>query len=1149
MCNIYRKAQQWPELAMVLVRRADGARTPSRSRDLRSDAAEVLEQQLSDSARARDLYEQVLAADPSHERASEALVRIYERSSEYALLVKLLERRADAVRGEDHAKTLCRIAELYENQLDDPAEAMRRYDAVLAFDAQNIEALRGLDRVYSKTGRYHELLKNLDAQLRLAPTPRQKISLWQRIASIHEEEFLDHQRAADALESVLSIDATHEPALTELVRHYRALDRWEDVATLYERLLKLASTPEKRLQLTLARGRVLAEQIGSQRRASEAFEAALQIDPQHGAALEALAKLRERAGDADAALRAIEALAQNAAAAEAKAELYVRAAKLLESQGDRDGAIERYKLALDATPKDAAVAAALREAYVTRGDVNAALQLLEREIETTEGDRAKAKLAAEVASLARSRLKDDARAEAAAKRAVAWDPTSLPALLVLAEVAFEDRRFLEASHHYEALAGRADLLDRPQAVRVLTRYVDALTQTGSTEKALAPMEMLLRIAPDDPAALERVAQVTFEHGSAERAVELYDDLLQRFGGDLPDSERALAQYRYGEALRKSGRNAAAISALEDASELDPSNARVLVALAAAYEADEQWEKVIGAKTRQLDLASGDDRVQVLLEIGDIASAKLGDRMRAAKSFVAALEERPDDRKLLTKLMQLYSEEKDWNKLVDVVLRLADFVDDPKQKLKYLHTAAIVSARQMGDVERALQLYDQVLDLDPTMKVAVNESIELHRGRGDHEGVERMLQRKLQLATEANDQQAMLETFDQLGQLYEKQLGWTDRAIDAYEAAQTLDPDNLERTELLAQLYTADPERHLDKAVEAHATLLRHNPYRSESYRSLRRLYTESKQADSAWCLCQVLYATNLAEPDEERFYKRMRAETAAPAQTVLTDEDWLTMLLHPSADPLLTSVFALIEAAVIAKSGETLEELGYDAASAVDLAQHSAPMAQTLFWATSVLGLEPPPTFENANYPGGLDFLHAHSPALVLGSMALEAEVPPQAAAFIAARHLTYYRPGMYVRQLVPFGTGLKAWLFAAIKMIAPQFPVAADLEGPVRDNLAALETGMARAAREHLARIVSKLLQQGGSLDLKQWVSAIDLTADRAGFVLAHDLELATDVIKASDEGSSSVPTQERVKELLLFASSESYLALRRKLGISIDS
>ncbi len=103
--------------------------------------------------------------------------------------------------------------------------------------------------------------------------------------------------------------------------------------------------------------------------------------------------------------------------------------------------------------------------------------------------------------------------------------------------------------------------------------------------------------------------------------------------------------------------------------------------------------------------------------------------------MAALEDRPDDRKLLSKLMQLYSEEKDWNKLVEVVLRLAEFVDDPKQKVKYLHTAAIVTARQAGDVDRALELYEQILKLEPRFDKALSESVELERERSNWEGVE------------------------------------------------------------------------------------------------------------------------------------------------------------------------------------------------------------------------------------------------------------------------------------------------------------------------------------------------------------------------------------------------------------------------------
>ncbi len=1148
MTSIYRKAQQWPELGMVLTRRADASAIPARSRDLRAEAAVILEHQLGDTGGARDLYEQILKDDPGHKKASTALGKIYERTNDFQGLVKILEQRADALRGDEQHRVLCRIAEIYDDNLRDQDGATERYKAVLEADPQNLDALRGLDQIYSKSGRYQELLENLQAQIQVAATPKQKITLWERIAGIYDEEFLDHGKATEALEQILSIDPSHDTALTELARHYRVQDRWEDLASLYERHLKLVTDKDRRVELGLQRGRVLAEQIGAPERATKAYEAVLEVDPEHGGALESLARLRETSGDADAALDAIETLAEKATSPEAKAEQHIRAAKLLEGRGDRDAAIDQYKLALDANPKDKTAAAALRSAYAARGDANAAIELLEREMEQTDGPRAKAKLAAEMAVLARDRLKDKKRAKKAASDAIGLDPTNLDALMILGDYAFEEDQFISASKHYEQLANRADGLDKAHATRILVRYVDALSKSGSTEKALAPMDTLLRLAPDDVEALERVAQVTFEHGSPERALELYQDLLKKGGGEFKGKRKAVALFRLGEALRRTGKLDDAIEPLNESADLDPGAPLPLISLAMVYDAQEKWEDVIKTKNRHLDMAEGDDRIALLIDMGDIASTKLKDSTRAAKSYVAALEERPDDRKLLTKLMQLYSEEKDWGKLVDVVVKLASFVDDGKQKAKYLHTAANICSRQMGDLDRALGFYEEVLRLDPEAEKALNEVIEVRRQQGKHEDVVRLLKKRLERATKAKDKKTACTTFAELGDLYRTHLGLTEKAVDAYEAAQTLEPDNTERAEILADLYASDPAKYLKKAVATQQVTLRKNPYKADTYKSLRKLYTDVKQADAAWCLCQALYVLNLAEPDEERFFKRMRSETPAHAVEALNDEDWLNSILHQDADPLLTSVFALIEPAVIAARGQSYEALGYDPRYAIDLSQHPYPMSQTLHYACGVLGMTPAPTFQNTNDPGGLSFLHAYTPSIVLGMAALGADVPAQAASFIAARHLSYFRPGMYVRHLVPSGTGLKAWLFAAIKMIAPQFPIAAEFQGPVNDATGALESNLQGQARDQLARVVTKLLQSGGALDLKRWVAGVDMTADRAGLIVAHDMETATEIIRASDESSSAVPNQERLKELVLYGVSEGYFSVRRKLGIAVD-
>jgi len=332
-------------------------------------------------------------------------------------------------------------------------------------------------------------------------------------------------------------------------------------------------------------------------------------------------------------------------------------------------------------------------------------------------------------------------------------------------------------------------------------------------------------------------------------------------------------------------------------------------------------------------------------------------------------------------------------------------------------------------------------------------------------------------------------------------------------------------------------------------LLKQNPFRPESYKALRRLYTETRRADQAWCLCQALTLLKLAEPDEERFFKRMRPETAAMAQAALGDDEWLRHLTHPDVDPLLTAVFALIEPAVVQKRSQSLIELGFDSRFAVDLTTHPAPVCQSLYYAGGVLGMSLPPAFETPNDPGGLGFIFADEPSISLGATALRSDVPLRPAAFIAGRQLAYLRPGNYVRQLLATGTALKSWLFAAIKLTAPHFPVAAELAGAVAEAMQALDHGIQGQARDQLTRVVSKLITSGTSLDLKRWVSGIDLTADRAGFLLAHDLEVSAAVVRASDEASSAVSQQDRFQELVLFSVSPGYFALRDHLGITVDS
>jgi tetratricopeptide (TPR) repeat protein len=1204
MTGIYRRAQQWPELAQVLTVRADVTANAPRARDLRAEAAEILESRLNDVVRARDIFMNILADDPGHARACDAMARIAERTGDFMTLAQVLQRRAEARSGLEKAEALAKVAEVYEDHLNDLNEATRRFESVLALDPANLNALKGLDRIFNRTGRYRELLDVLERQIQVAATPRQKINAYERIAALHDEEFLDHEAAAEALEKVLAIDPSHDGALGALARHYRALERWEPVVALYERHAAATQDPARRIDILVARARTLAEQIGSPDRATKTYEQILSIQPSHAGALEALAQLRESSGDAHAALSAIEALAMKAPTPEARAEQWMRAARLLEQRGDRDSAIERYKLALDANPRDTTASVALRKAYASRGDWLSAVGLIERELGTAETDLARARLWAELAKVHHRQLVDPPKAEAAARKAIELDPSNADALMVLGDLAFEAGLMSDAAKAYESLVNRTGVLLPEDGVRVLVRFIEAFGKTqapaqvspqvpggpSSTQeipaavpstaawvgggpasqgrialgrpavepgtvppppvtnpRMIAAVEALKQLAPQDVGAISRAANALFAFGDPKSAYRMHQDLVNSHGDALAGADRAEALYHLGESARRSGELDAAIRPLREAIDLDPSNPRPYRALAKVYDEKGAWQDAVAVRRGRLQLAIGNERFELLLEIGDVLFGKLNDRAGASKAYTQALEDRPDDRKLLTKLMQLYSEEKDWAKVIEVVLRLADFVGDPKQRAKYMHTAATIASKQLEDIDNALKFYRRALEFDPTLDKALVEAIELYRERGRHQEVEQLLKAQLDQAKIAQDREKIVSVLDKLGEVYHKFLNDRDLAADAYEAAQAFDPENRARLELLAEIYAGDPAQYLDKAVAAHAGLLRKNPYRVESYKQLRRLYTDSKRADPAWCLCQALSLLKLAEPEEERFYRKHRAESAAPARSRFEEDTW-SLLMHPELDPLLTRLFAMIQPTIVKARTQPIEELGFDPRYALDTSQHPYPVSQTLYYVQGVLAMAPPLVFQNQNDPGSLGIVHARTPAIVLGQAAFDTSIPNQQLAFLAGRHLASFRPGFYVRHLVPTGTGLKAWLFAAIKLCVPQFPISPDLAGQVNEAMHAMAQDFASGEKDRLASAVSKLMQAGGALDLKKWVASIDLTADRVGFLLAHDLQLTTEVIRGTEE-SSSVPVKERMKDLVVFSVSEEYFSLRARLGISVGA
>ncbi|MEI8257876.1 MAG: protein kinase, partial [Deltaproteobacteria bacterium] len=175
--QIYRKAQQWAELVAILLRRADAQASPGRAREIRAEAADVLDGKLSDARRARDLLEKILKEDPAQPKATQILERIYIAADDWTSLVALLEKKAEALTSSAKSETYSEIAETYEDRLKNDAKAAAFYEKAAEIDPKNIAALKGLERLYARLGQHDKMLRTLELQVAAAATPRQKVDL------------------------------------------------------------------------------------------------------------------------------------------------------------------------------------------------------------------------------------------------------------------------------------------------------------------------------------------------------------------------------------------------------------------------------------------------------------------------------------------------------------------------------------------------------------------------------------------------------------------------------------------------------------------------------------------------------------------------------------------------------------------------------------------------------------------------------------------------------------------------------------------------------------------------------------------------------------------------------------------------------------
>ncbi|MBM4359075.1 MAG: tetratricopeptide repeat protein, partial [Deltaproteobacteria bacterium] len=1114
-----------------------------------TDVGELLERYAGEPEQGLARYRRAVEVDPGHLPALEALERIYESRNSTQDLVQILELKLKALKDPERVSDVrMRIGAMYEGILASPEKAIALYRGVLEHDAANLPAIRGLERVYTTTQRWQEMLEVLDMHLDVAVSERERADVLLRIANLQEEEFRKPDLASIRLEQVVEIDPANLTAFEALARCYQKQQQWHGLSACLDRFVQMVDDRQRKMQLLMWQGQVHSDQLQDLGRALDAYIAIIELDPNHIPALEALAKLYERMEDPANAIEFTNRVAELTSDGGQRVESFYRLGKQLEEKlGDRGQARAKFEQALDLNPYHLPTLAAMRAIAVDESDWYHATKYLETEQQYTESPRLRAKLLVELGRLRTEVLEQPDAGLQAYSLANQADPDNEDAALPLARACVARGAYVEAEPLTDLLEKKAPSKDRDVQLEFYLLHGKVELELKKGPEALRAFTAAHRIDLTNRDAIRGLGDAYFVLADWPGALTNYQKVLTALSDD-EGAIRAEVLYRLGSVKREQGQAKQAINNFEKALELEPTHRPTLEALSAMYVAQGDWAQACAYRQLILDtILDGEERFAFLLDLSEQWENKVGDAVQALAAMEQAVALKPEDHLLQHRLLALFQKTARWHDVVWTLRRIADGDPNPQRRARYMFTMGQVHRDKLEEPYQAIELFEQALDLHPEFVDAFARIDKILSSLGDWPKLERSYRKMIHRVAGKGNADLEYQLFHSLGLIYRDRLQDFAKATEAFRGAVAIKPDAVEERVILAELavHTGDASR----ALEQFRTLLEKDALNVDAYRSIYTIHLQQQQYDDAWCIAGILAFIGRANEEELRFYDDWKPQDVAQLTGALDGSLWVQHVFHPDEDLHIGKIFeAIAPAALKAKIADLTAKNQRPVLQdnqRQDPATSGQPLARTFWWAAKGLGLQAPQLYARPDQAGLLLAVPNIPLTSVAGQTALQGLTPIERA-FVCGKHLAMYRGEHLIKTLFPTVTELTVLLFGAVRLVA-QMNAPPEYANQVQATSHALSQFIEPIQREALKVAVNEFMKAGARANIKRWAQAVETTAARAGLLLAGDLAVAKKVIVSEPQLPGDISPQERMKDLMLYVASADYGRLRKLLGLSI--
>ncbi|MCC6747689.1 MAG: tetratricopeptide repeat protein [Deltaproteobacteria bacterium] len=1149
LAGFYRKTARWSELVQVVNRAAQLEGDPEKKVGLYLQMAELFEMQLGDQGQAINAYRRALDVDGTNNEALDALERLYRMYQQWEQLIAILARKAELAQDPEAVIELKgSIGELYEERVGDHQASIECYKDILNLEPQNLPALKALEGLYEKTGQTEAYLDVLEQQLDVTGSDEARMSLYQRMAVVWEEQFTKLDRAAECLEKILLIDDRNLATYRSLERLYRQDTRFEDLVDVLRRHVNATGDPHERIELYMKMGEVYEGPLQDKDRAIEAYTDILTFDPDHTQALDALARLYEEISDWSRAVDVMIRLVQLVDDAAYRVNVLYRLGRIYEEHlRDAATAEERYQQALEIDSTHEESMKALVEIYKQRGDWAKAAQMMIRAEAHSSNPLEKSRLLYEAGMAYLTQMDDEATAGELFARTLQVDPDHVAAGDPLSRIFFRDGRYQDLEPVLDMLVRKADRRDNKTLQDLYYRLGKTADALGKNEKALKYYRAAYDIDSTHLPTLIGMADLLYRMQDWDRAFKIYQTILVHHRDSQRKEEIVDIFYRLGDIKLKLGERKKALNMFEKALEVEPAHRQTLLAIIDLQAKQNDWEAVVAAKRALLPALNDQERYQVHMELGELYRTKLNNAQKAIGAYQEALEILSENHAALHEILELYTETKQWKKAVEIVLKLISIEPSAATRGKYYYSVAVIYRDEVKALDDAIEYFNKVLDEDTSQLKAFEAIDRICTQKKDWKTQERSYRKMLKRLPQDGQNELKTMLWHALGEIYRTRLKDFKSAIASFEVAASMEPENTQRHEILAELYMLSGPEYADKAIAEQQTLIKRSPFKIEAYKALRRIYMDIKHYDKAWCLCSTLAFLKKADPEEQQFFEQYRQRGFVRAKARMTDEIWQRYAFHPDEDRYIGAIFATIAPVVASMSAKPHKAFQLKRKDKRDLATDQLLFSKVFNYVTSVLNVVQAELYLQPERPAGLQMAHTQeAPSFVVGADLLQGR-PEKELAFAIAKQLTYLRPEHFLRNVLPAPSQLRTVFLSALKMCNPQFqlPPAEELE--VDKIIKFIRTRMHPGQLEQVALLVRKFVASKAEVDLARWLTAVELSANRVGFLLCNDLEVAAKMVSTEPTAIGGLPPKEKVKELVLYSVSEEYFAVRAQLGLGI--